>query len=236
MDLREMKIKSLILDLIFYPMGIYLFFNRLIPVVIAVFAIMLLAKLKLAYKKDLYTDHFNGFMDFLNYLSSHISIGQTVKYAILNFSPTAMHPSTLQNTLIKLKKNLILNGSTSDFSKIIAEAYPIGETHTFNEQIQLAIHSNSQSLFIVNKTLDVLFLKKETYEEIEMILFQKKLEQMILCLAPLFIIIFIRATSSEYLSVLYDTIPGQIIMGLSFGLLIVMKHVSDRIVQIKLEV
>lgn len=236
MNISEINLKNLILDLIFYPFGCFLFFNHYLPVVLSLITILVLVKLKLGYQKDLYNSQFNDFVDFLNFLSAHISVGQSVKYAILNVSPNALVAPSLRHTLIKLQKNLILNAAPSELGKTIAVSYPIGEALTFSEHLQLAINSNSQAVFIVNKTLDMLYLKKKTYQEIEMILFQKKLEQMILTVAPLFIIAFIRSTSTEYLTVLYATLPGQIIMGISFGLLIAMKLISDRLVVIHMEV
>ncbi len=234
--LEEINIKSVILDLIFYPVGVKFFFNSTSLSILAAVIIILLLVTRKCYKSDSYSSTFNAFLDFLNHMNTYLSVGYSFKNSIIKFDENdGSHPDHLCVTMKALQNVIAYNGTDQKLFDILLEQYPIKETESFQNLMHQALLAGSQSSYIVNVTLDLLYLKNKTQSEVELILFQKKLEQMILCLAPLAIIGFIKLTSSQYLSILYSTLPGRLIMLFAFGILILMKLVSDHIVKIKLE-
>ena len=54
--------------------------------------------------------------------------------------------------------------------------------------------------------------KIEVQEEIESVMAEKKLEQKIMCAAPLFILLFFKAASPEFISALYGNLLGVLVM------------------------
>jgi Flp pilus assembly protein TadB len=235
MKFKNTNYKNVIIDAIFYGFGSYLFFDSLLLGVLVLIPIGLLIYYKKAYQSDLYYKNFSGFIEFLNHINAHLSVGLTFKNSIINFNASKDQSRQLAEIMHALHRIMNVNGTTGSLMKEIETAYPIEEAKIFTNLMGTAITSNVQSAYIVNKTLDILYLKKETYQEVELILFQKKMEQAILCMAPLAIIAFIRTSASEYLEILYTTLQGRGIMAFAFVLLILMKLISDYIVKIKLE-
>lgn len=235
-NLDEINIKSLILDLMFYPVGIKFFFDSTILAIIASFMILILLMTKKCYRSDSYLSTFNALLEFLNHINTYLSVGYSFKNAIMKFDEQdGSHPEHLCETMKALQNIIVFNGTDQKLFEILNNRYPIKETESFQRLMHQAIIAGSQSSYIVNVTLDLLYMKNKTQLEVELILFQKKLEQMILCMAPLGIIGFIKITSSQYLTILYTTLPGRLIMMFAFGILIIMKITSDHIVKIKLE-
>lgn len=234
--LEEINIKSAVLDLVFYPIGIKFFFDSTVLSILATIIILLLIITRKCYCSDTYSNTFNAFVEFLNHMNTYLSVGYSFKNTIIIFDENdGSHPVHLCITMKALQNVIAFNGTDQKLFDILLKQYPIKETESFQNLMHQALLAGSQSSYIVNITLDLLYLKNKTQSEVELILFQKKLEQMILCLAPLAIIGFIKLTSNQYLSILYSTLPGKLIMLFAFGILILMKLISDHIVKIKLE-
>lgn len=235
-NLEEINIKSVLLDLMFYPVGIKFFFDSTALSIISALAILILLITKKCYRSDSYSNTLNAFLVFLNHINTYLSVGYSFKKAIMKFDENdGSHPEHLCVTMKALQNVIVFNGTDQRLFDLLVEQYPIKETESFKNLMHQALVAGSQSSYIVNVTLDLLYLKNKTQSDVELILFQKKLEQMILCLAPLAIIGFIKLTSSQYLSILYSTLPGRLVMVFAFGILILMKLASDHIVKIKLE-
>lgn len=62
----------------------------------------------------------------------------------------------------------------------------------------------------------------------------KKLEQQMMVFMPAVLILFLRVTSKGFLSPLYDTILGQIIMTVVLGINIFADYLGKRIVDINI--
>ncbi len=234
--LDEINFKNLILDLFFYPIGIKFFFDSSFFSILAMIIIIGLLISRKCYRSDYYIRIFNAFLEFLNFMNTYLSVGYSFKNAITKFDESdGSHPEHLRKSMKALQNIIVFNGTDHKLFEILYEHYPIKETASFQKLMHQALLAGSQSSYIVNVTLDLLYLKNKTQSEVELILFQKKLEQMILCIAPLAIIGFIKLTSNQYLSILYTTVPGRLIMVFAFGILVIMKITSDSIVKIKLE-
>ncbi|MBE0450684.1 MAG: hypothetical protein IBX70_07545 [Clostridia bacterium] len=236
LSLDEINIKNVLLDVMFYPIGVKFFFDSTLLSIIALLLIIILLLKKKCYRSDSYASTFNSFMEFLNHMNTYLSVGYSFKNAIMKFDANdESHPEHLCLSMKAMQNIIVFNGTDQKMFEVLYEHYPIKETESFQKLMLQALLAGSQSSYIVNITLDLLYLKSKTQSEVELILFQKKLEQMILCMAPLGIIGFIKLTSSQYLSILYTSIPGRLIMIFAFGILILMKITSDHIVKIKLE-
>lgn len=236
LSIDEINIKNLLLDIIFYPIGFKFFFNSIFLSIIVGLLIIILLLTKKYYRTDSYTKSFNAFIEFLNHMSTYLSVGYSFKNAIMKFDGNdGSHPRHMCVTMKAMQNVIVFNGTDQKLFEVLYEQYPIKEMESFQNLMQIALLAGSQSSYIVNVTLDLLYLKSKTQSEVEVILFQKKLEQMILCLAPLAIIGFIKLTSSQYLSILYTTLPGRLVMVFAFGILILMKITADHIVKIELE-
>ncbi|MCR5232848.1 MAG: pilus assembly protein TadB [Lachnospiraceae bacterium] len=103
----------------------------------------------------------------------------------------------------------------------------------FAEIFVLAKRNGGDFNDIIGKTVKVMKEKDETEREIAVILTGRRYEQRLMCVIPFAIILYLRISSSDFLSVLYHNIFGVTVMtlclviyGLSYGM-------SERITDIR---
>lgn len=79
----------------------------------------------------------------------------------------------------------------------------------------------------------ILIEKEEVNQEIETIVAGKKLEGKIMTLAPIGIILYMKLTNGEYISILYSTLFGRIVMTIGLIITIVCWLIMNKIVRIE---
>jgi len=81
----------------------------------------------------------------------------------------------------------------------------------------------------------VLIIKEkiETEQNIEILVTQKKTEQLIVSIIPFVIIAIFSLTASDYLNVMYTTLIGKLVMTVAGILFIIQKMIGDKIVNIE---
>lgn len=223
---KTIDLHRLILDMLFFGLSFYCFYNQILLSFFSLILLVALALRKRAYVKSLHTHYFNGFIDFLNHLDAHLSVGLNFKRAVLMCSESGA------NDVRAFGKIIQMNGTDQDLFEAIQNAFPIAETSQFVILVRQAVLTGVSISKIVSITLERMHLKYKLEKEVELILFQKRLEQGILCIAPLFIILLVRNMSPNYLSGMYGDWPGRVVMTIAFGFLILMKALSEKIVKI----
>lgn len=234
LSIHETDIPKLVLDVFFYPFSMYFFFNSILLALLALVVIVFMCIKTRMYRKDPYLTVLQSFMDFLNQIHSHSAVGMGFKNAILATKQDEVS-QRLHVCLDRLKKDIHFSGNHDGIAKILEASFPIDEVTIFNIMIGQSEQTGASVSTIVSITIDQLYLKFKAQKEIDVLLFQKKLEQTILCAAPLMIIASIRMVSPQYLSPLYASSQGTLIMLFAFGLLLAMKIISERIVKIPIK-
>lgn len=235
-NFKELDLMHFFFDLTFYILGIIAFYNNYTLFPVPLISMVALTKYKQFYKRNKAREISQHLIEFLNYINSNLSIGMSFEQAILSYEKD--HFSTFDHEM-KAKFEKLINAIKMGMSRdqllsILETVFPIRDTKRFSTMLRQSMRTGANQSFIVSITLDKLYVKHRTESEIELILFQKKTEQMILCIAPMFIILMIRQMSPEYLTPLYSSLLGHIIMTISFTLLILMKVISRKIIQIEI--
>jgi tight adherence protein B len=70
---------------------------------------------------------------------------------------------------------------------------------------------------VVMKTIDVLLDKIDIQREIQLLTAQKRMEAYILITIPFIVILFLQLASPNYLSVMYETLTGRMLMSMALG-------------------
>lgn len=225
---------KLITDLVFFGLGAFLFFNSLLLSALILLAIFLLAKYKNVYERCTYQKRFEDFVDFLNQLYANLSVGIQFNNALLTLKEDQCHPR-MKPHIHALKKIVHYNGTKEDIYDAITTCFRLEEANAFVLMLNQASKTGAQVATVANITLEHLYFKGNVRREIDAIVFQKKLEHALLVMAPLMILIFLRMTSMGYILVLYDTLQGKCIMGISFAVITLMKWLGQRLIDMPLD-
>ena len=130
---------------------------------------------------------------------------------------------------LKLENGIALEAILSDF----ASRAEIEDISDFSEIFVLAKRNGGDFTGIIGKTVRIMKEKDETEREISVILSGRKYEQRIMCIIPIGIIIYLRITSREFLSVLYHNPAGTVIMTACLAIYIASYMISVRLIDIR---
>lgn len=225
------NIQAIAFDVLFISLGAWAFYNRMWLLILGNgFVIWLLFKTN-HYHKDQSFAILDAFIDFLNHINANLSVGMGFERSIsASSNELKSDESYAAKTLLMLDKAIKMGIQSEDVSEKLREAFPINESELFSRMLLLSKTTGADPCLITGITLDKLYLKHKVKSEIEIILYQKKLEQTILCLAPMMIVLFIRFTSPDYMEPLYNTVTGLITSTFAFALIVIMKLASNRII------
>lgn len=226
---------KLFLDLLFYGLGLYAFYRNIVLSASSVILILFLYRYTKYYDRDSYFDYLDSFIDFLNQINSGLSSGFSIESSILQsleeLEKDGSEKETYMRRVLFQTASAIRLGLNGDilFDEI-RKFYPIEDSKLYIKMLKLGKVTGASMNHITETVLSQLYMRFRTISESNLIVYQKKIEQQILCVAPIFIILFVSISSGEFLEILYTTHVGCLIMTLSFCMLLVMKFIGRRIV------
>lgn len=128
---------------------------------------------------------------------------------------------------------LDMNLSAEQVWKEFAERIRQEDVEHFVVVFSTVKKSGGDSISVLKETAKMIGEKIETEREIQTMLAAKKLEFQIMCVLPLGMALYMRLTFSEFMSVLYGTIPGVTVMSICLGIYIAAYSLGRRMVQIE---
>lgn len=224
--------RILIFDMSFYFLGIIAFYNSVIIAIISIFIIGMIFYRTQRYKIDNRELYLNSFIDFLNQINSGLSSGVSITESIKRSANDNLGDCSYMGRVILMLENAISLGINGDeLLNEIKKHYPIVESHNYVKMSKIASKTGASMEDITEITLDNLYTRFKAISEAHLIIYQKHIERMILCIAPIFVIFFVQYSSKQYLDIMYNSWMGIGVMTFSFAILIIMKIVGNYIVR-----
>lgn len=178
------------------------------------------------------------FRDMLYALSTSLSAGKSFE---MSFSDVLKDLQILyphKNTPIirevevivaKLKMNESVEKVLVDF----AERAHIEEIDNFVDVLVIAKRSGGNLVAVMKNAADIIDDKMHILKEIDTLLAQRKLEQKILCVMPLLMIQLITSLTGDYMTPVFQTIFGRIIMTIAMLCCVISYFITKRIISIE---
>jgi len=237
---KHPKIKMLdwyrvLFDGLFISLAVISFYDSVILLVLSLTLFYIVVMKKDFYLKNLDGHYLDAFIDFLNQINSNLCIGMGFDTAVIASSKVLQNDLSYSSKTIKKLAHSIQMGIGGDsLYQKVCDAFPIYEATLFSRMMQLSKETGSNPSIITGITIDKLYMKHKVNNEIEMVIYQKKLEQTILCLAPMCIVLFIRLSSPGYMDILYQTAIGRVVMTFALSLILAMKLLSEHIIKFRI--
>lgn len=86
---------------------------------------------------------------------------------------------------------------------------------------------------IIERTVYRIQEKYETKKEVEVLLAGKRMELLIMCMIPLFLLFFLQMTEREYMAVLYHNLFGAIGMSIALAVYVLAVFLGIKIIQVQ---
>lgn len=219
----------------------WLFYDHIAAVVLlspfSFISIIVWRKYKATKRRDCFILQYK---DFLYYLSVALSAGKSLEYAFKDAEKSLLTQYSIvdKSDLIVELNHIIervhLRVPIELLLDELATRTELTDLKSFAEVISICRKSGGNLVEVVQSAIRILREKIATCNEIETNLLAKKLEQRILGVAPLFIILMIRATSGEFIAPMYESLAGRTIMTIALVLICFGFWLGAQMMKIKL--
>lgn len=176
--------------------------------------------------------------EFFQSLTSCLSAGYSLERSlpVIRKELSVLYPeqkSILVKELEKMERQLSMNQRFETLFENMAKKYGNEDLLQFAFILKTAKRRGGNLIQILEKTVQTLRRRNQVEEEIKTILAGRIFEKNIMKAVPFFLIAYLRVFNPDYLSVLYDSIAGNLCMTASLLLMLLAGRIADSIVEIE---
>lgn len=232
---KEKVINILIIELAIFIMGKLFYGSFLGGIILTPLAIFLYKERQkqITAKKRIALE--TQFKDMLISISDSLKTGYSIENAIKESYKDMCSMYGKESDICKEIQIMIsqikLNSGTEkviwDFSKRIK----LKNARLFASIFQVAKKTGGNITEVIKSVTDDIVLKEEAKEEINTSITEKRLEQKVMTVIPMFIIFYVTVSSPGFLDIMYESILGKIIMSVCIGAYICAYIWGERIIQ-----
>lgn len=136
----------------------------------------------------------------------------------------------LRLVISRIKLNVNVEKAIEDFAN---RSY-IENAKTFSQIFSVARKTGGNITDIIKDVTDDIVLKQTVKEEIVVAMSEKKMEQKIMTIIPIFLVEYVNMSSKGFLDIMYDTLMGKVIMTICLGGYIMAYFWSEKIMSVEI--
>ena len=179
------------------------------------------------------------FKDMLYSLSSSLSAGKTVEsgfrealkdLSVLYPEPSAFILIEVRRIISMLETNETLEHALSDF----ASRARLEDVDNFVDVFNISKRSGGNISEVIKNTSAIISDRIEVAQEVDTMLAERRFEQKVLNVVPIFLILVLSASAPDYQSPVFNTAAGRLTMPASIGLLALSLLISTKLNEFKL--
>lgn len=211
--------------------GYILYRHMIISTVIGLFCSLVLYRFS-SKENDRQLKH--EFRVFLNSLYTELLVGQSMRNALIRTSQmTPLNNQMLSKGIQGLVAEIELGQSESRAWSHFAEVVPLESTRQFAEILALTYDLGGNIIPIVNESIKIMTDTLEVDLAIEVILSSKKFEFHLMMALPLLLLAALSASDYGYMSVLYETLGGRVVMTILLILMLLAYVIGNKITKLE---
>ncbi|MDO4489134.1 MAG: type II secretion system protein F [Eubacteriales bacterium] len=181
------------------------------------------------------SSEFKEAMSIVNgYLSAGYSVENAFSAAISPIKNQFGRDSVILPEFVLIVKGLKINKPIEEMLGDFARRSGSTDIKSFAEVFQAARHYGGNMAKIIEKTTGVIREKMTIMEEIKTITAAKKYEQKIMTVMPLCIVLYLDIATPGFLDVMYESLPGRVVMTLCLAASVGAYMLSMKLLDIKL--
>lgn len=178
------------------------------------------------------------FKDALYFVSVSLSAGKSFETALIDAERTLLkvYPDKNADILVELElinARIMMNIPVEQTLNDLAQRSHIEEIKNFADVFSISKRAGANLVEVIKNTSSLIREKIEVKNEIENFIAEKKLEQKILSLTPFVLVFVIKATSSDFLVPLFNTLQGRLVMTVALLMLLAGFLISKKIMNIQ---
>ena len=177
------------------------------------------------------------FKNMINAMQSSLEAGNSIERALISSGGDMQDLYGSKSVMVReiriIEKKLRLNIPLEKSMAEMAEKLDISEIYDFVEIISTIKRTGGNAVKIIRNTVEKLTEEIELDAELEVMVAAKKMEQQIMVFMPALIVIFLRITTEGFLSPLYGSPLGILIMSVVLSINVGADYLGRRIVEIR---
>jgi len=179
------------------------------------------------------------FKDMLYSLSSSLSAGRTVEMAfrevlkdlsVLYPDPATFILMEVRCILARLDMNETLEAALLDFSRRAG----LEDVDNFVDAFNICKRTGGNISEVIKNTSSIINDRIEVAQEVDTLLAERRFEQKVMNVLPVLMILLLSASAPDYMSPVFTTVAGRMVMSISIMLLAAAWFISFKINKIKL--
>ena len=147
-------------------------------------------------------------------LKAGYSVENAIREAGRDISPVYSEEKRIRKEFERMERQMDMNMSAEEVLQGFAERTGQEDIENFVNVFAAAKKSGGDSIAIIRDAVKIISGKIDTEKEIQTMLASKKLEFDIMCAVPFVIILYMKLTFGDFLSVLYGNMAGAAIMSI----------------------
>lgn len=177
------------------------------------------------------------FRDSIQAVSAALKAGYSVENAIReadnDLAPMYGKDTRIRREFERMAHQLDMNMTAEEVLSGLARRTEQEDVKNFVNVFTAAKRSGGDSILIIRNAVRIISEKIDTEKEIQTMLAAKKLEFHIMCAVPFVIILYMKLTFGEFMSVLYGNTVGTVVMSICLCLYIGAYCLGRRIIHIE---
>ncbi|MBN4056579.1 MAG: pilus assembly protein TadB [Alkaliphilus sp.] len=238
MNVLEKAVSVLIAAICIYVTGIIFYRSMYFALLITPLAFLYPERRKKAIIKERKKMLTLQFKEALYSISSSLSAGKSVENAffstlsdqqMLNLKKDTLIIIELKHILTKLAMNQTIEEALGDFAK----RSNVEEIKDFADVFIICKRTGGNLIEAIKNSSKIISTKIEFRQELNNLLAQKKFEQKLLSIIPVFMILLLSWVANDYMSPIFTTTVGKIVMTIALALIALGNIISKKIIDIE---
>ncbi|HHW48868.1 MAG TPA: pilus assembly protein TadB [Clostridiaceae bacterium] len=179
------------------------------------------------------------FKDMLYSLASSLSAGKSVELAFRSLPEdlSLLYPDGNTDIIREVEyiiRKLDMNGTIESALEDFSDRADIEDIRSFVDVFHICKRSGGNIVEVIKNTSNIISDKIEIKQEINTMLAERKFEQKVLNVLPVFMMILLSVCAGDYIEPVFTTLTGRIAASVSIILLIGAYFISKKIMDINL--
>lgn len=190
---------------------------------------------ELCRKKEMeFRGHFQNSIQILeSLLKTGYSVENAVRETGKELKPLYPKQSRIRTEYERMGRELDMNLPAEQVLKGFANRVKQEDVENFVTVFAAAKRIGGDSIGILRETVRIISGRIDTEREIRTMVAAKALEFRIMCVIPLGMVLYMRMAFPEFLSVLYGSLPGVLMMSVCLGIYLYAYRMGSRIIRIE---
>lgn len=178
------------------------------------------------------------FGEMLHSLSSSLSAGKSIEMSFRDAlrDLEIQYPDSRTDIINEIKSIMLkisMNETVETVLYDLAERSHLEDIRSFADVFQTCKRTGGNLVEVIRNTSNIINDKMEIKREIQTILAERRFEQKVLNVMPLLLLVMLSTSAWDYISPVYSTVEGRVVMTIAMGLLTSAYFISAKVMDIK---